>query len=323
MTKPDHAHTSRVRFVTISSEEAGQRIDNFLVRQFKGVPKSHVYRILRKGEVRVNKKRAKPAYKLQELDEVRLPPIRVSAEKNRRPPDHVLASVASRISYEDERLFVINKPSGLAVHAGTGVDYGVIDALNTLYPQQRSYLVHRLDRETSGCLLVARDRQAMLSLQSAIRQGEIDKYYAALLMGSWGQGKQAIDMPLRRNKIQDGERRVQVDDDGKEAVSIFYPVREYAGRGKHTPATLMKVKLITGRTHQIRVHAQQTGHPLAGDSRYGDHGFNAELKRLGLKRMFLHAQSLAFPHPDGGQKMHIDPPLDEDLAAVLTHLEGR
>ncbi len=323
MASPEQTTHTSVRLVTITAEEAGQRIDNYLVRQFKGVPKSRIYRILRKGEVRVNKKRIKPVYKLQEHDEVRLPPIRMSAEKTRRPPDHVLDLVESRISYEDDRLFIVNKPSGLAVHAGTGIDYGVIDALNTLYPKQQSYLVHRLDRETSGCLLIARDRQAMLSLQTSIREGQIDKFYSALLMGSWGQGKQAIDIPLRRNKIQDGERLVQVDDNGKEAVSIFYPVREFAGHGKQTTVTLMKIKLVTGRTHQIRVHALETGHPLAGDQKYGNADFNDELKRIGLKRMFLHAQSLAFPHPDGGQKMHIDPPLDNDLNAVLQKLERR
>lgn len=320
---PQRAPYSAVRLVRVTAEDASQRIDNYLIRQFKGVPKSHLYKVLRKGEVRVNKRRVKPAYKLQEYDEVRLPPVRYFAAKFRQPPEHVLSLIRSRISYEDERLFVINKPSGLAVHAGTGVDYGVIDALNALYPLQRSYLVHRLDRETSGCLLIARDRQAMLLLQAAIRDSEVDKCYAALLMGSWGKGRQVVDMPLRQNRIQDGERQVRVSANSKQAVSIFHPVCEYSGYGKYTAATFMKIRLITGRTHQIRLHALQTGHPLAGDRRYGHFRFNSELGKFGLKRMFLHAESLTFPHPDDARKMYIKSPLDDDLSTVLQRLEKR
>lgn len=302
----------------ITENEAGQRIDNYLLRHFKGVPRSHIYRILRKGEVRINKKRIKPAYKLLAGDEIRLPPVRFSSNGPRRPPDEVIQQVESRIVYDDDRIFILNKPSGLAVHAGSGVDYGVIDAMQQLYKGAEGsgevFLVHRLDRETSGCLLIARDRPAMLYLQQALKNGEISKHYATLLKGRWGQGREVIDLPLSRNKIKGGERLVQVDEEGKMARSIFNPVREYR------QATLMKVELLTGRTHQIRVHAAESGFPVAGDRQYGDQTFNYEMKSIGLKRMFLHAQSLSFPHPDDGHMLTIDPPLDEDLQSVLDNL---
>ena len=304
--------------VTVTQEDAGQRIDNYLLRCFKGVPRSHVYRILRKGEVRINKKRVKPTYKLVAGDELRLPPMRFSQKGPRRPPDEVVERVAARIVYDDARIMVVNKPAGLPVHAGTGFDYGVIDALQQIEKQEDSvFLVHRLDRETSGCLLIARDRAAMKYCHQALREGQVRKFYAALLMGRWGQGKQSIELPLARNKMQGGERLAQVDESGKAAHSIFIPVREFV------QASLMKVELLTGRTHQIRAHAAAIGHPLAGDRQYGDRDFNNEMKSLGLKRMFLHAQSLSFPHPDDGQMLAIEPPLDDDLQAVLDKLAAQ
>lgn len=300
----------------ITENEAGQRVDNYLLRHFKGVPRSHIYRILRKGEVRINKKRIKPAYKLLAGDEIRLPPVRYSSSGPRRPPDEVVQRIESRIVYDDDRVIIVNKPSGLAVHAGSGVDYGVIDAMQLLSKgADEVFLVHRLDRETSGCLLIARDRPAMLYLQQALKKGEISKHYSTLLKGRWGQGRKVIELPLLRNKIQGGERLVQVDEDGKMARSIFLPIREFK------QASLMKVELITGRTHQIRVHAAESGFPVAGDRLYGDQAFNYEMKSVGLRRMFLHAQSLSFPHPDDGRMLTIDPPLDEDLQSVLDNLE--
>ncbi len=321
-SSPQHP-PSKVQHIRITRDEAGQRIDNFLMRRLKGVPKSHIYRILRKGEVRVNKKRIKPEYKLIADDEMRLPPVRYSEHRKRCPPDTVLKRVESRIIYEDDRVMVLNKPSGLAVHAGSGVNYGVIDALRSLQPGKPLFLAHRLDRETSGCLLIARDRPAMLSLHKAIHDGEVDKYYTALLMGNWGRGKQIIDIPLQRNGIRDGRRLIQADEKGKRAVSIFYPLREYAGGEHATTATLMKIRLVTGRTHQIRIHAREIGHPLAGDRRYGNGSFNQEMQANGLQRIFLHAWSVDFPHPDDGRKTQIESPLDEDLQQVLNRLSAR
>jgi 23S rRNA pseudouridine955/2504/2580 synthase len=321
MDQPDEQSSNRVRYVQISAGEAGQRIDNYLLRQFKGVPKSHIYRILRKGEVRVNKKRIKPTYKLVGGDEVRLPPVRTGGQKNRRPPDDVIKRLESRIVYDDDRLIIVDKPAGLAVHAGSGVDFGVIDAMQVIDTRAKElFLVHRLDRDTSGCLLIARDRAALRDLQTALQDQKIDKYYTALVMGRWGEKDSRIDMPLRRNKMQAGERQVQVDEDGKQAVSIFKVIREYPDKPGATGCSLMKVQLVTGRTHQIRVHGAESGHPLAGDRRYGNESFNQQMKAYGLRRMFLHATALNFPHPDNGKTMHIEPPLDDDLQQILDKL---
>ena len=306
--------------IRIDAESAGQRIDNFLLRHYKGVPKSRIYRILRRGEVRVNKGRARPAYKLSADDELRLPPVRAAAIRRRRPPDTVLAKVAARVVYEDERVIVLNKPAGLSVHAGTGADYGVIDALRETR-QQPVYLAHRLDMDTSGCLLLARDRAAMLSLQRAMRDGAVEKHYTALLMGGWGRGRQTVRIPLSRPQNNGGMTRA--DAAGKPAATVFSPVREYArGDGFGFGASLMKIRLLTGRTHQIRAHAGAVGHPVAGDRRYGDAEFNRAMKLLGLRRMFLHAASLRFPHPDNDRPILIEPPLDEDLQAVLDNLDA-
>ncbi len=315
--------SSKVQYVRIARDEAGQRIDNFLIRWLKGVPKSHIYRVLRKGEIRVNKGRIKPAYKLAVNDEVRLPPVRYAERGVYRPPDNVLAKIESRIVYEDDRIMVLNKPPDLAVHAGSGVNYGVIDALRSLQPGKSLFLVHRLDRETSGCLLIARDRPAMLSLHKAIRDGEIDKYYTALLMGNWRRGKQMIDISLQRHRNRNGGCSAQASAKGKRAVSIFHPLREYAGGEHATTATLVKIKLVTGRTHQIRIHAREIGHPLAGDCRYGNSRFNREMKANGLRRAFLHAGSVEFPHPDDGRKIRIESLLDEDLQQILSRLQER
>jgi 23S rRNA pseudouridine955/2504/2580 synthase len=321
MTRLPQQPASQVRIVTIRDEDAGQRIDNFLLRHFKGVPKSHIYRILRKGEVRVNKKRTKAAYKLVSGDQVRLPPVRTAEPRSRRAPDQVVERLAGRIAYDDDRVIVLNKPSGIAVHAGSGVDFGVIDIMRSLEPAAGElFLVHRLDRETSGCLLMARDRAALRSLQSALQDDRIAKYYLALVRGQWEQRGEQVRMLLRRNKIQGGERLVQVDESGKQSVSEFSTIRQFSGKPDRTGASLMRIRLLTGRTHQIRVHSAESGHPLAGDRRYGDEEFNRKMKQLGLRRMFLHASALRFPHPDNGQEISIEPPLDEDLQQVLDRL---
>ncbi|HEY5734234.1 MAG TPA: RluA family pseudouridine synthase [Gammaproteobacteria bacterium] len=321
MSRPPQQPSSQVRFVTASENDAGQRIDNFLMRHFKGVPKSHIYRILRKGEVRVNKKRIKPTYKLVSGDEVRLPPVRISAPRDRRPPDGAISSLAQRIVYDDNRLIVLNKPAGLAVHAGSGIDFGVIDIMQRLEKHDSElYLVHRLDRDTSGCLLLARDRDALRSLQASMQENRIEKVYLALVKGQWEQQDHRVEMPLRRNKIRGGERLVQIDDDGKQSVSEFRTIRQYTSTPDAGGCSLMKIRLITGRTHQIRVQASESSHPVAGDRRYGDEQFNRKMKDYGLKRMFLHAASLSFPHPDNDKEFKIEPPLDDDLQQVLDNL---
>ena len=311
MSTPTETRQESVGVVLLRIDEqaAEQRVDNFLLRHYKGVPRSHIYRVVRKGAVRVNKKRVRPAYKLQPGDALRLPPLRVAAERPRRPPDVVIARVEARVAYEDERVIVLNKPAGLAVHAGSNVEYGIIDALR-VSREQPVYLAHRLDRGTSGCLLVAKDRPAMLFLQQSLRRGAMEKFYLALLMGAWGRGRQRVEMPIAR--AHSGRCLVRADQQGKSAASVFSPAREYA-RDTATAATLMKIRIITGRTHQIRVHAKAMGHPLAGDRRYGDDEFNRQMGALGLRRMFLHACELRFPHPDDERPITIAPPLDDDL----------
>ena len=311
---------NRVQLVQISADEAGQRIDNFLLRVCKGVPKSHIYRILRKGEVRVNKKRIKPSYKLQQSDELRMPPIRVSEKQSRRVPDSLIKRLEQRVIYDDDRILVLDKPAGLAVHAGSGIDFGVIDAVQQMHGNRELFLVHRLDRDTSGCLLIARDRDALRSLQFAMQQDRVSKHYLALVRGQWQLQKTGIEMFLRRNKIQGGERLVQVDDSGKASESIFDTQAIYREQPAGIGSSLMKIQLITGRTHQIRVHSAASGHPLAGDLRYGEASFNEKMKQLGLQRMFLHASGVRFPHPDNDQEIILEPPLDDDLQQVLDNM---
>lgn len=311
----------KVRFVEISSDHAGQRIDNYLLCQLKGVPKSLVYRIVRKGEVRVNKGRIKPEYRLKEGDMVRIPPVRVPEKKEAgKASDKVLQLIESRILYEDKRILVLNKPSGLAVHGGSGLSYGVIEALRELRPNDKQLeLVHRLDRDTSGCLIIAKKRSALRRLHEQLREGSMDKRYLTLLKGKWKGTNKWVDAPLLKNVIRSGERLVFVDPKGKDARTQFIP---YCVSDE---ASLMSVKLDTGRTHQIRVHAQHLGFPIAGDDKYGDDDFNRHLKSKGLKRLFLHAFSLKFhlPDPETGEELpiYIEAPLDEPLVNVLNKLK--
>lgn len=306
--------------VEIDDERSGQRIDNFLLTQLKGVPKSRVYRLLRKGEVRVNKGRIKPDYRLKTGDQVRIPPIRVATRETSTaegPAQSVLASVRSAIIYEDENLLVLNKPAGLAVHGGSGIHYGVIEALRAIYPDQRHLeLVHRLDRDTSGCLMVAKKRSVLKRLHEQLRNNDIRKTYVALVKGRWQGGKQTIDAPLRKNTLKSGERMVRVDTDGKPAQSIFKPIKIFA------EATLMEVELITGRTHQIRVHAAHAGYPIAGDEKYGQRGFNLSMKGLGLDRLFLHAKSLTFNVSEEKGTLTVVAPLGSELEQVLEKCEN-
>jgi 23S rRNA pseudouridine955/2504/2580 synthase len=316
MKSGSNQHTQGVRMVQIDDNAQGQRIDNFLLRHLKGVPKSRIYRLLRKGEARVNRKRTKPSYRLQAGDQVRIPPVRVASEKMRRPPDSLIQRVRSRIIFENEGLMVINKPSGIAVHAGSGIDFGLIDALHYLDgDRQEMYLVHRLDRETSGCILIAKRRSEMLALHQSLRQGRVKKNYLALVKGRWGGGKREINLPLQRSPATSGHHRVRADEQGKEALSIFQPLRFFSD------ATLMQVEIMTGRTHQIRVHAAESGFALAGDDRYGDYEFNRRLRMLGLRRLFLHALSLDFPDPVSKQKIHVEAPLERELEDLLDRLD--
>ena len=307
-----------VRMVEVDEGSDGQRIDNFLQKQLKGVPKTRIYRILRKGEVRVNKKRIKPDFRLSCGDIVRIPPVRVSEKRETpRPADRVLQQIKESILYEDDALLILNKPSGLAVHGGSGISYGVIEGLRALRPEARFLeLAHRLDRDTSGCLVIAKKRSALRAFQSLLREGGMDKHYLALLMGRWKGGGKRIDAPLRKNELKSGERVVRVSKDGKPSLRIFTPVTIYKD------CSLMRVKLITGRTHQVRVHAHYSGHPIAGDEKYGDDGFNREMGKRGLKRLFLHAAELRFTLPEHGT-IHVEAPLEERLQNLLNNLEEK
>jgi 23S rRNA pseudouridine955/2504/2580 synthase len=307
-----------VQHFEVSEEEAGQRLDNYVQRRLGGVPRSRVYRVIRKGEVRVNSKRAEPQLRLKLHDKIRLPPVRVQPPaETGRPGAQVCESMARAIVYEDERLMVLDKPAGIAVHGGSGVSFGVIEALRALRPQETLELVHRLDRDTSGCLLVARRAASLRTLHALLREGAFEKRYLTLVKGHWQLGAKRIDVPLHTHTRVGGERTVRAGASGKAAVSEFRPV-QFFGR----TATLMEVMLRTGRTHQIRVHAAHAGHPVAGDEKYGDAAFNTELREVGLRRMFLHAHSVSFSWPQGGE-FSVNTPLPEDLATVLEALAAQ
>ncbi len=313
MQAPASPAKSPVILHTVSGDEAGQRIDNFLMRHFKSVPRSRVYRLLRKGEVRVNRKRVAAEYRLAAGDSVRLPPVRIETrEQFGRPSASLLALIEDAVIFQDRHLLVIDKMSGVAVHGGSGMSYGVIEALRASRPRESLELVHRLDRDTSGCLLVARDRPTLTALHALIRGGGLHKTYLALVAGNWQLGSKRIDAPLATDSRERGERHVRVAAAGKNSVSLFKPVQFFGPL-----ATLMEVDIPTGRTHQIRVHAAYAGHPLLGDDKYGDRQRNAELKGYGLKRTFLHAQSVAFDWPGSGVPFHASAPLPSDLARVL------
>jgi 23S rRNA pseudouridine955/2504/2580 synthase len=309
----------QVQLITISVEEADQRIDNFLIRLCKGVPKSHIYRVLRSGEVRVNKGRIDQTYRLKEGDVVRVPPVRVAEKPAVRAPGMEFA-----ILLEDNHLLVIDKPAGVAVHGGSGVSYGVIEQLRASRPDAKFLeLVHRLDRETSGILLLAKRRSALTNLHQQIREGLVDKRYLALVHGNWQNPRQHIKLPLIKYSTPEGERRVRVQSDGVASHTIFSLVKKYGGYA------LLEAELKTGRTHQIRVHLASSGFPIAGDDKYGDFGLNRALQkgeraRAALKRMFLHAHQITFVHPESGKPMTLKAALPAECALFLKSLdEGR
>ena len=307
-----------MRHRDIDAERAGQRLDNYLLGELKGVPRSHVYRLIRSGQVRVNSGRTNPSYRLQAGDRVRVPPVGVRpAAPATATPDR-LDWLGERILYEDNRILVLDKPAGMAVHGGSSVSLGVIEALRLLRPEAKDLeLAHRLDRGTSGCLLLAKRRSALRVLHELLREAKVDKRYLALVKGRWPEGTTEIDEPLVTRRVG-GEARVKVDESGKEARSSFRLVDRF---GK--TASLLEVSIETGRTHQIRVHAAHAGHPVAGDERYGDKDFDEYLKSFGLTRMFLHSHSLSFDWPETGELFSASAALPEDLRSVLTALEAK
>lgn len=309
-----------VQLIAITSEHDGQRIDNFLRTFLKGVPKSMIYRILRKGEVRVNKKRVKPEYKLIAGDELRIPPIRTSKSDAPEvsPKLARVAQLDDAILYEDEAILVLNKPSGTAVHGGSGLSFGVIEGLRALRPEARFLeLVHRLDRDTSGILLVAKKRSALRSLHEQLRDKTMQKDYLALVRGEWPSHLKSVKAPLLKNILQSGERVVKVSSEGKPSETRF-KVEERFGF-----ATLVKASPVTGRTHQIRVHTLHAGHPIAFDDRYGVAVFDQQLASTGLSRLFLHAAALTFIHPATGETLRVEAPLDSGLKHCLNTLRQK
>lgn len=317
-----------VTWLVIDETVAGQRIDNFLIKQLKGVPKSHVYRILRSGEVRVNSRRVDATCRLQIGDKLRLPPIRVAARAEIPPALGASQGAALAVLWEDEALLVINKPAGTAVHGGSGIAHGVIEQLRAARPELRFLeLAHRLDKETSGVLLLAKKRSALTQVHAMLRDGQMQKRYLALVKGKWPDQKRAVKLSLQKYLTAEGERRVTVNPEGQVAHTIFYL------RGQAEPSrtaesglpdfSLLEAELKTGRTHQIRVHLAHLGFPIAGDDKYGDFPLNKLLAKQGLKRMFLHAHRLAFAHPLSGEALQLEAPLAPDLGAFWKKIGGQ
>lgn len=301
--------------VKIGEEQAGQRLDNFLFRRLKGVPKSRIYRMLREGEVRVSGRRAKPEYKLAEGDEVRIPPVRVAEPAETPAPGPIARPLLDRVIYRDDSLLVIDKPAGQAVHGGSGVSLGIIEQLRLELPQARFLeLAHRLDKETSGVLVLALKRAALVELHRMLREGEARKCYLALAVGHWRDPVRHVKLSLHRYLNEEGERRVMVDEAGQRAHTIFRLARR-AG-----DFSLLEAELKTGRTHQIRVHLAALQHPIAGDGKYGDLELNKILKKRGLRRMFLHAARLEMRHPLTGAPLKLEAPLPDDLGNFLASL---
>jgi len=311
---------NKVNQISVSDAQSGQRIDNFLVKHLKGVPKSHIYRLLRSGQIRVNSGRKKPHYKLQADDILRIPPVRLSESETGQIPQSVLDTIASAIIYEDDDIVAINKPSGFAVHKGSGLRFGIIEIFRQLRPDKELELVHRLDRDTSGCLLLAKNRKTLTLLHELLRHEKtthIEKTYLALLDGEWQHGNRTVDIGLTKIK-RSGEHLMQADANGDRAISHFEPV-EIFNKNREDACSLVKITIETGRTHQIRVHAQYCGHPILGDSKYGNKQSNQRFRKLGLKRLFLHAQQLYLPL---AAPITIKAALSSELDAFIQHLRA-
>jgi|SRR5690554_601954 len=317
MANPTHT-AQGVQFIIIRADQAGQRIDNFLITLEKGVPKSRIYRALRTGEVRVNKGRIKQTYRLQAGDQVRIPPLRVSEKVIiTELSDSLSHALEQAILFEDDAMLVINKPSGLAVHAGSQIQLGLIEAMRIMRPENPFLeLAHRLDRDTSGCLILAKSREALLNLQQQMRNAETDKRYLTLTKGHWSAQENSVELALQKNTLSAGERIVVVDSNGKPSKTLFEVKQSFAG------CQLVTAKLFTGRTHQIRVHSTSQSHPVAGDEKYGDREFNKRLKQFGLKRLFLHAWKLSLKHPITEEYKTFQAELPDTLTAVIKQLES-
>ena len=318
MSQPDN-RISKPGNIVVSLEQAGRRIDNFLLARLKTIPKSRIYQMLRRGEVRANGGRIKPDYRLQAGDDIRIPPVFEQARAARgKPPGRLVEMIQTCVIHEDERLVVVNKPAGLVVHAGSGSAFGVIELLRQLYrPEQTLHLVHRLDKETSGCLLIAKNMVVLRRVNRALKNGEVEKEYDALLQGCLQKKNLRVNTPLQRHRNRQGEGRVRADESGKTAISEFSTIRVFRD------TTQVKVRTATGRTHQVRVHAGSIGHPLAGDGKYGDRDFNRKMRTAGLKRMFLHAGKLSVPALQETGKYRFVAPLPAELEGVLKHVAYR
>ncbi len=318
MSKQQDLDFSRVSSITVEEDFAGQRVDNYLMALLKGVPRSRVYRIIRKGEVRINRKRVQAQYKLQAGDIIRVPPIRVADSDSAEliVSGGLKESLLQAILYEDDALLVINKPSGLAVHGGSGLDLGLIEALRVVRDDPALELMHRLDRETSGCLLVTKKRGALRQLHSDLREGRIEKIYTALALGKWPARFADIRAPLLKNHLSSGERMVVVSKEGKVCHTRFTVSERFA------QATLLEATPVTGRTHQIRVHARFAGCPLAGDTKYGEDDSNKGFRAMGLRRLFLHASRLGFVSPATASHVEVAAELPPDLKDLLGKLAG-
>lgn len=308
--------SAKVTWVDVLPDQAGQRIDNFLRTRLKGAPKSLIYRLVRKGEIRVNKKRIKPEYKIQSGDQIRIAPVHLPEKGESAPASESLLELLDRsVLFEDDRLMVINKPSGLAVHGGSGVALGLIEAVRQLRPSAHFLeLVHRLDRDTSGCIMIAKKRSTLRVLHEALRQRKVDKIYQALVVGRWESRQKFVDAPLLRDELRSGERLVRVDQQGKPSFTGFTVLRRFGD-----VATLVEARPKTGRTHQIRVHAQFVGHSIVGDTKYTPDDQNRWFKERGFKRLMLHAAGLAVELTEG-VKIEVSAPLDADLSAMIDKL---
>ena len=300
------------RFVTVDDFSVGQRLDNYLIKLLKGVPKSRIYRIIRKGEVRVNKGRKKADYKLKAEDLIRIPPIRTSTEKEIKPSQSLLKLLENAVLYEDKGMLIINKIHGMSVHGGSGISVGIIEALKSQYKEPIE-LVHRLDRATSGCLILAKKRSVLKSLHSQLVNHQLEKRYTALVKDTWSKKKHTIDAPIYQNS-----RYSVIDSKGKDSLSHFHPIKNFE-LGDFN-ASLVEVSIETGRTHQIRVHAKFAGHPVAQDDKYGDRDFDQFMKKKGLNRLFLHAKTLTFTNPLTNEIQKVNAPLPNDLETFLNKL---
>lgn len=287
--------TTSVQFIEITPDQAGQRIDNFLIKSLKKLPRSRLYRIIRKGEIRVNKKRIKPEYKLCAGDSIRLPPIRLEQQDDAPVviPADLLKKLNDSVLYENGDILVLNKPAGLAVHSGSGLRYGVIDVLRQIRADCDIELVHRLDRDTSGCLLLAKNRKSLRTMQTLLQSGDIHKTYLAIVKGHWDKSLRSVNLSLKKQTMPNGEKKVFIDENGQQAITRVESIQQLSCRSLNY--SVLRINLITGRTHQIRVHCQSQQHEIAGDMKYGDRKFNQSMKALGSRRLLLHAAQLEIP----------------------------